>query len=99
MSGYELYKYFINKYGCNPQTEKVVHSNSLKVILDLAIQANDIELARKSYSDMQNLCGEDFLSARDILHNMLTYLPRGTKFYNTARLIKAWVNTHLLKDT
>lgn len=52
-SGYELMKYFIEKYGCSDDTEKIVHEKFNRIILHHAYEANKKNDAEKAYLNLQ----------------------------------------------
>jgi len=47
ISGYKLFKHFICKYGCSKETEIIVHSNSIKVILITALKAARFDVVKE----------------------------------------------------
>ncbi|MHA1382070.1 MAG: hypothetical protein ACTSRG_27170, partial [Candidatus Helarchaeota archaeon] len=52
-SGHELMKYFIEKYGCSSETEKIVHEKFNRVILNYAYEANKKNDAENAYKNLK----------------------------------------------
>ena len=51
ISGYELYKYIVNKYGCSSKTEEIMHQKCVKGIFILALKAGNFDII-KSYQPL-----------------------------------------------
>jgi len=81
-SGYELYKYFIKKYGCSKESERIVHANSNKVLLGLSYKVKDKELAYKSFQNIIMLAGIKFLSIKDIVKFISVRFKAGANIRN-----------------
>lgn len=77
-SGYELFKFFIDKYGCSPETEQVVHYNSIKSILALAYRSGNLSVM-KEFSPLAKKYPVDFTTKQKIslyIHFIYSYFKR-----------------------
>ncbi len=77
-SGYELFKFFIDKYGCSPETEQVVHCNSIKSILALAYKSGNLSVI-KEFSPLAKEYSIDFTTRQKIalyMHFLYNYFKR-----------------------
>jgi glycosyltransferase involved in cell wall biosynthesis len=60
LSGYELLKYIISRYGCSQETERIMHEKFNRVILNYAFRANQKETAAIAFNNLQKYASTPF---------------------------------------
>jgi len=89
-SGYAIYKYFCEKYKdeIEEDTKKYIHVHANSSLVLKGLLNDRVDIARESYRNIKENAGKEYLTLKNKLFFLLTYLPLGKYIYLIPKFIK-----------